>query len=188
MIKLDKFVMSEAERKRYDKDMGIDEKARKLMAITDTYRSNPIRLKDFVPQGDGWGLDKRTGLKWMRCNLGKTWDGSACSGNTKEYTWKEAKNACSSYGRLPNIWELETLVYCSSGKDRGRGKSRFLHDCKGKYQEPTLNKKSFPNSNNWTWSSTTDASTTSYAWYVTFGDGGDGWDNKSTHGSVRCVR
>ncbi len=195
-LKLYKFVMSETEKKRYDKDMGIDEKARKLMAITDTYRSNPNRPKDFIPQGNGTILDKKTGLTWMRCNLGQRWNGSTCKGDAKEYKWSEAKKACGSYAgkndwRLPSLWELETLVYCSSGEDKGRGWGKYpnaIVECKGKYDKPTLNKRSFPNSNNWTWSSTAYASDASYAWLVYFYRGDDNWYRKTNTLSVRCVR
>ncbi len=189
-LKLGNFTLFEDEKKRKIAD---EEQARKLMPITDTYRSNPIRSKDFVPQGDGTVLDKRTGLTWMRCNLGQRWNGSTCSGKAKKYKWEEAKNACGSYAgkndwRLPSLWELETLVYCSSREDKGRNDKGFLKSCKGKYAKPTLVQKAFPNSHDWTWSSTTDASDTSAAWDVYFYYGNDDWGTKSYPRSVRCVR
>ncbi|MBS9778540.1 MAG: hypothetical protein KGV50_07270 [Gammaproteobacteria bacterium] len=44
-----------------------------LRTTTDTYRSNSKRPKDFISQGNGTVIDKRTGLQWMRCSLGQKW-------------------------------------------------------------------------------------------------------------------
>ncbi len=132
----------------------------KLRQITDDYRSNPERINDFVPQSDGTVIDKRTGLQWMRCSLGQVWTGKICDGKPTQYTWDEAMQQKSDFAkytdwRLPTIFELETLVYCSSGKDYGREKR--LKGCKGEYQFPTIIETAFPNTPGLAmhWSSTT---------------------------------
>ena len=50
-----------------------------------------------------------------------------------------------------------------------------------------INKRSNVVSNNY-WSSTTNASDSSNAWNVNFGNGNDNWNNKSNNYYVRCVR
>ncbi len=165
-------------------------KDKELMQITDKFRSNPIRLKDFEPKGDVV-LDKRTGLTWMRCSVGRKWDGKTCTGEAKKVKWKDAKKTCESLGgkwRLPSIWELETLVYCSSGKDRGRKKD--LDACKGKFEYPTLVKDAFVDAKKKAWSSTPCDAKASKVFYVYFREGNSLRDNQTfaSKKPVRCVR
>ncbi len=131
-----------------------------LQEISDTYRGNPDRAKDFIPQGDGTVIDKRTGLQWMRCSLGQSWTGTTCEGKGKRYLWEVAKGMrinLAGYDdwRLPNIWELETLVYCDSGTFMSRSSNKgYLNECTGDFKSPTIVKKAFPNSEYNYWSST----------------------------------
>ncbi len=127
-----------------------------LRKITDTYRSNPKRPKDFVPQGNGTVIDKRTGLQWMRCSLGQEWTGKTCKSVPNQHTWEQAKAQqikLAGYNdwRLPTRFELETLVFCSSGKDKGRadknedGSPYWLKPCDtDNFEEATIVQKIFP--------------------------------------------
>ncbi len=169
-----------------------------LRNITDTYRGNPEREKDFIPQGDGTVIDKRTGLQWMRCALGQKWTGKTCEGRAAEYNWEQANKERSNFAgyndwRLPTIWELETLVYCNSGKFKSRGKKdNDLNPCKGHYQSPTIVTWAFPNSTpkgSTYWSSSPYTDNYNDVWAVSFyfGLGGDD-SSKSYDNHVRLVR
>lgn len=63
--------------------------------------------------------DKRTGLMWKRCAIGRDWDASSnqCKGNTKNASWADivrlvhdAKYAGFSDWRLPTAEEYKTLI------------------------------------------------------------------------------
>lgn len=169
-----------------------------VSGITDNYRSDSSRPNNFVPQGDGTVIDKRTGLQWMRCSLGKKWTGKTCSGEPSEYEWQDALNQNPKFAgyndwRLPTRFELETLVYCSSEEDRGRGGKDnlfILNGCDGNYQRPTIVQKAFPNAyaNGWFWTSSPYTYNHSFAWYVYFGLGGVSHSHKDASKHVRLVR
>ncbi len=154
----------------------------KLRKITDTYRSNPNRPKDFIPLGDGTVLDKRTGLIWMQCSLGQQWNGSTCVGTPNKYTSRQQVRsqviqqmhnyAKSSNWRLPTGAELQTLIYCSSGNDEGRYKT-ILKGCSGSYKKPTTVGQVFPetSTDDLYWSSDFTGSCRECAQYVSFANG-----------------
>ncbi len=72
---------------------------------------------DFIDNGDGTVTHKTTGLVWMRCSMGQTWDKATanCTGTAAAYTWDAAMALKSNFAgksdwRLPNIAELHTIV------------------------------------------------------------------------------
>ena len=110
-------------------------------------------------------------------------DGDTClqwqdnaDAKTVRKTWSEAIEYCENLSlggyddwRLPNINELRSIV----------DYTRF---------NPAMN-PTFQNVvSSAYWSSTTDASGSSNAWYVSFYDGHDVWRGKSVSVYVRCVR
>ena len=142
--------------------------------------------------------DKETGLMWMRCSLGQSWDGSRCAGDAREYTWDDARKAAQNYRyagysdwRLPDIEELSSLVYCSSGR-RKKFKAGSGNEggwCLGDYHSPTIFSSAFlntPVSN--VWSGSPYAGNSYYAWGVDFygGFANGGYRNDSYR--VRLVR
>ncbi len=172
-------------------------RVKELMAITDNYRSQANREQDFVPQGDGTVIDKRMGLQWMRCSLGQTWTETMCSGEANKYDWQQANAQTRNFAgysdwRLPTHFELETLIYCSSGKDKGReGENRrfYLDWCAGNYQRPTIGQKAFPDTKDgFYWSSSPHADYDSNAWGVDFYYGYDDFSYKDNNHFVRLVR
>src|ERR1035437_746674 len=79
--------------------------------------SPALAAKTYSDNGDGTVTDPTTGLIWMRCAMGQTWDGSTCTGTASTYTWDQANAltgtvtfAGQSDWRLPNIRELQTIV------------------------------------------------------------------------------
>ena len=128
-------------------------------------------------------LDQQTGLIWARCPDGMSWNGGACTGTAKSYTWQRALSAADTstlagYAdwRLPNIKELASLVEAA---------------CVGS----AINTRIFPNTGDSFWSSSPYVGSASYAWYVNFdiggvGSGGGyyGGNLRSDPGAVRLVR
>lgn len=92
-------------------------------SIADTHPTSRYTI-----ESNGTVLDKQTGLMWMRCSLGQSWDSSnsTCSGSAKAYTWQQALQAAQQLDqsggyagytdwRLPNIRSLSSLAsfHCS---------------------------------------------------------------------------
>ena len=72
----------------------------------------PFAQAALTINNDGTVTDPNTGLTWMRCAMGQTWDGSTCTGTASTYTFDQA-NALSGTvtfagqndWRIPNIRE-----------------------------------------------------------------------------------
>lgn len=130
----------------------------------------------FILHTDGTATDTTTGLMWMRCSLGQTWNGDTCSGNANTYTWQEAlqraqdinfgisnadnDNAVGFAGytdwRLPNKNELESIVEL-------------------RCRNPAINAAIFPaipsTSSFWSSSPYEDLNDTALAWRIDFWNG-----------------
>jgi len=121
----------------------------------------------FVDQGDGTVIDTANRLQWSKATL------------TPNISQHDALKLCeglslAGYGdwRLPTRAELLTLV------DDTR-------------HEPAINVDAFPDTkNDWYWTSTVCAWSSSRAWFVGFGSGGCYGDYRdvSSGGLVRAVR
>ena len=108
--------------------------------------------------------DTKTGLMWQDDAVGST------------MTWANAITTCEnltlggySDWRLPNIRELKSIV------DKTRA-------------NPAISPNFTAIASNYYWSSTTNASVPSFAWFVYFGNGDVVWDDKTYSNYVRCVR
>jgi len=64
-------------------------------------------------------VDIDSGLTWMRCAIGQTWDGQTCKGEATLLTWHEANDKLKQMSsennhngdwRLPRVNELATIV------------------------------------------------------------------------------
>jgi len=71
----------------------------------------------FTLHNDGTVTHNTTGLMWMRCLVGQTWNGSTCSGISPGYTWQNALQTAKGFSfagqndwRLPNKNELVSIV------------------------------------------------------------------------------
>jgi hypothetical protein len=146
-------------------------------------------IGQYIDHGDGTITDTASKLMWKRCAEGLS--GVNCEGGkTERYTWddavqrfKDVEYAGYSDWRLPTIKELNTLVYCSKGKNE-RG------SCKDGSETPTINQQAFPNTGkNLFWSGSSDADGSASAWPVYFGNGFFGRSSRDSYlGAVRLVR
>lgn len=74
-------------------------------------------LERFTDNGNGTVSDTLTGLTWMRCPLGQTWDGGSCNGEVTTLDWQGALQTADAQvfagfadWRLPNLKELSSVV------------------------------------------------------------------------------
>jgi hypothetical protein len=117
--------------------------------------------------------DAWTGLQWRRCEQGRTWNGSACTGTATTYTHEQAMgHARTQTGwRLPNFKELESLV--------DRVDSGAAH----------VQSTAFPGANGlWQWSSSPFMGGPSWALGVNFNNGDGAANTRLGTGEVRLVR
>lgn len=133
--------------------------------------------------GNGTVTDLQTGLMWMRCSLGQTWDGSnaTCTGSASTYTWQLALQAAanldqaSGYAgytdwRLPNLRELMSIVryHCYS---------------------PAINLTMFPATVAAPyWSSSPLEASYGLDWTIAFATGQASYDGSGSTYAVRLVR
>lgn len=114
----------------------------------------------FTVHNNGTVIHKSTGLTWMRCSLGQSWDGKTCSGQAEGFDWRKSLQAARDHEfagrtdwRLPNKNELASIVEerCAS---------------------PAINARIFPNTPAaYFWSSSPYAGLGDGAWSVDFGYG-----------------
>ena len=136
-------------------------------------------VANFSVQSSGVVQDTTTGLMWMRCAYGQTWDAtsSTCTGSPVQITWQDALqlSATVSFGgfsdwRLPNVKELSTIV------------EKMCVD-------PAVNATLFPatkSENFWTGSTYVDNQTR--AWSIAFYNGKNNTKDKLQDMYVRFVR
>lgn len=80
--------------------------------------SSALSLKEkakFNDNGDGTATDVSTGLTWMRCTLGQTWDGAKGIGEPYSLTREDAMLFRHTFAgfddwRMPSIGELNSIV------------------------------------------------------------------------------
>jgi hypothetical protein len=75
-----------------------------------------------------------TRVRWLRCPVGQTWNGTSCTGLKTAMDWKTAKRGCPSGYRLPTIHEYLSLL-CGKADDylqylASRGHDIDSHGCK----------------------------------------------------------
>lgn len=153
----------------------------------------------YLDHGNGSVTDVETGLHWMRCAIGQTWNGTTCEGGAERMTFPQTAEAIARFNqaggiagytnwRLPTRDELRTLVYCSSGEPDTWNNTGEA--CTGDYQRPTIQTEVFPNTPAWNfWTSTPHPERGVQVWEVNFYLGRDGWDRQDSGDTrVRLVR
>ena len=117
--------------------------------------------------------DAWTGLQWRRCEEGRVWSGSACTGSANTFTHDQAvAHAPSQSGwRLPNVKELASLADLSVGTGARLDAAAF----------PGAGLLAF-------WSSSPYVEDAAAAWAVYFSDGSVLYGNRGVSYAVRLVR
>lgn len=137
-------------------------------------------VSDFIDNDDGTVTHVVTGLIWMRCGLGQSWDGTNCTGEVDTFNWQGALQASHEFSyagfsdwRLPNKNELLSIV-------------------EERCSQPSINSILFPQTVSSTirgyWTSTPYSSARLRAWRVFFYSGAVVAGTKSNHHAVRLVR
>jgi len=127
--------------------------------------NNGLRLPDTAILGTAqtdWACtkDNQSGLIWQVKTSAYSWEY-----NFYAETNANAKSLCGKNDwRLPTLNELNSLVYCSDGKNE--------NSCTSSSTSPAINTTYFPNSqSNGFWSSSFGTYGTSTVWVVNFSDG-----------------
>jgi hypothetical protein len=137
----------------------------------------------FADNGDGTVTDTQSGLMWMRCAVGQSWTGTACSGAPRGLTWSSAQEAALSLNtqggyarhadwRMPHIPELAMIVE---------------RQC----DNPRVNLKLFPDTPAaWFWTATgrRGKCQDGQAYRLSFGPEGAGPERKDVLNYARLVR
>lgn len=144
------------------------------------YLVNETPDSRYIMSDDGTVTDLDTGLMWMRCNLGQTWNTTTkvCDETPTTYSWQEAFEGVAAYTdtnytnwRLPNINELRTIA---------------AYDVSA----PAINGVAFPNtpSSLSLCSSTPDTLDGNKSWVMTMEKGDDMTAKRIFSYSVKLVR
>lgn len=137
----------------------------------------------YQANSNGTATDLQTGLMWMRCALGQTWDSqnSKCSGSASQYTWQSALQFVQTFNqgggyagytdwRLPSLRELMSIdrFHCTN---------------------PTINLDVFPDTPAQTfWSSSPLEAFGGDIWGLDFGTGQAVFDPLTGSYAIRLVR
>ena len=137
----------------------------------------------FTLNGNGTATDNDTGLVWMRCSLGQSWDGDTCIEEAADLNWKLALESAEVHSfagnadwRLPNLKELKSITESAC-------------------YFPAINETIFPSlsdgySNTFYWSSTPEIYINRHfdVWGVNFSSGSHSTKSKNLTARVRLVR
>jgi hypothetical protein len=137
------------------------------------------RVTGYIYLSGGAGIeDVGTGLVWQNCSIGQIWNGTYCTGIARLLTFDQALSFAANGWRVPSARELNTLLWCSSGKTKSvldirDGSTHLNHGCDGSFTIPTVAPAISVNMPMYSfWSSSVDSSDTSYAYYMDFYKGG----------------
>ncbi|MCE9685810.1 DUF1566 domain-containing protein [Shewanella sp. AS16] len=147
----------------------------------------------YIDNGNGTITDTQTKLMWMRCSLGQTWQNWSCKGTPSTFNWLYASDLSYSDGnhsdwRLPTKEELNSLIFCSSGKPSYWKPNDEL--CMGDFESPTIAQTAFPQTPIgpfWT-STAQDTDSVGYRWSTYFNFGHGQWSPATLNIYVRLVR
>jgi hypothetical protein len=136
-------------------------------------------IDNFTLLSNGLAQDQVTGLMWMRCAYGQSWDSanSTCTGTPVQITWQDALQLSTTLSdggysdwRLPNVKELATVV-----------EKRCVNPSVNEVLFPATSPENF-------WTSTTVVGTESSAWSIAFYNGKNNTKDKLLDLHVRFVR
>jgi hypothetical protein len=80
----------------------------------DLSRMSSTPNDSFYINDNGTITELETGLTWMRCAVGQSWNGHGCKGEPQRFNWRQAVSAGDTQPqtrwRLPTLAELATIV------------------------------------------------------------------------------
>ncbi len=133
----------------------------------------------FVDNANGTITDMTTGLMWMRCSVGQTFQASdnQCIDDAQQLNWQQALTTAHGFSfanfndwRVPNLKELTSLVE---------------RQC----VRPAINVELFPSTpSDDYWSSTPSVTDPARSWIVAFFNGSNSLRQKQQSVFVRLVR
>ena len=146
------------------------------------------KLDRYLVKG-GLVKDPVTGVIWMRCSFGQTWEGDSCQGKPAKISWMQAQMIAENFEyagysdwAIGGVLELKRLVTCESEQ------SNTSDGCAIGYAgAPTIMQTVFPATpavNFWTSSTINNDD----AWIVNFATGSSNPDNKETYNAMRLMR
>lgn len=150
---------------------------------TDSTVATSATDKFLVDTATGIATDQSTGLSWLVCSAGSTWNATSetCTGSALQYNWQDALAYGADYEyqsftdwRLPNVKELMSIIerQCASP---AINTAVFVDALSERYWTSTPSIQSTDDSNE-------------TAWGVTFIEGTNTITNKSSVSFVRLVR
>ena len=138
---------------------------------------------DFTIHDDGTVTHDTTGLTWMRCSLGQTWDAGSetCTGSADQHTW---------FGALDAARELnESGGYAGQMDWRLPNKNELFSITEGRCWLPAANLAIFPETAAVSfWTASPRTLSADMAWSIGFARGETGSTMKWAPAEVRLVR
>ena len=132
-------------------------------------------LSRFQIYENGTVSDKRSGLIWMRCSLGQTWNGESCTGSSLKLNWLQAVENAANSNFAKRKWRLASVSELSGIVE--------LH-C----ENPAINLNLFPNTPAFHyWTATTFVNQESTHWLIQFRSGENHTDKDMVAAFVRLV-
>jgi hypothetical protein len=128
--------------------------------------------------------DYKTGLVWSRCAVGRSWNGSTCTGEASLLRHEEALATAESMQgwRLPNVKELTSIADLGC-TNPALDSTAFLGAGVAKAAKVLPNGSAYGY-----WSSTPQPDNVFYAWEVNMIDGGASWMSRDYRFAVLLVR
>ena len=149
------------------------------------------RDKDNKYRWGGKGVSN-VALEWVKNSPGNKYPESRWDGKGKRHDdWNKLVDSANSEQlcgfsdwRVPNLYQLASLVRCRGGRYRNLDKG-----CSGSYKKPTIDTNYFPNTQSaGYWSASPYAYYSSVAWLLDFYYGDDGGNFRYDNYHVRLVR
>ncbi len=100
----------------------------------------------FTIHNDGTASHHKTGLMWMRCQLGRDWNGSTCSDSGESYVWQDVLQSADSYSWQSALQAADNIIYAGYDDWRLPNKNELASIVERSCVSPAINTTIFPNS------------------------------------------
>jgi len=132
-------------------------------------------LSRFQINDNGTTTDRRTGLIWMRCSMGQSWNGKSCSGRPLKFNWLQAAEKAKNSSFAKRKWRLASVTEMSAIIEL---------QC----ENPAINQTLFPNTPGFHyWTATAFTNQEASHWLIQFRSGENHTDKDTALAFVRLV-